>query len=390
MNYFMFIGSDSLTELLYIIGGIMKKLIRFGYLLVFCLSLLGCSMPASERPGLSVQLRAPRSGMVVALPADIVVLADAEVPAANVTRMIFYANGLVIGEDASPAPSGVFTSGSVHWSPTEPGEYLVQAEALRSDGSAFTAAARVCVLPAITDPTANYLIFQQYGYTGPCEVPAPNPLTPRGAEVSMVAHAIPGSLAYESRCTVVVGIPTIAFQATVDDPSDQVVFVSVDYSVPSRDSADTVINDTIALNWTSSSTSGEKIFTGTTEDLTPMLQGEFQGDGGILTWTARALNRDGEVLAVDGPHEITASPCVALVIGAPMPLIIEWTPTFTPIPTETLTPTLVPYVPPTKKPDDGGGNPKPGGDGPKCSSYGDKDSCSAAGCSWDPDKKACN
>ncbi len=368
----------------------MKKLIHFGYMLVVCLSLLGCSMPASTRPHLSVRLDSPRSGMVVALPAEIFVYAEATVPAQNVTRMIFYANGLVIGEDTSPVPSGEFTSGIVHWSPTEPGEYLVQAEALRSDGSAFTAAARVCVLPAISERRARNFVFQQYGYTGPCEVPAPNPLTPRGSEVSMVVHAIPGSLAYNhSSCTASVATPTIAFEATVDDPSDRVAFVVVDYSVPSLATAGTVINDTIALNWTSSSSMGEKIFTGTTEDLTFFLQGELQADGGILTWTARALTRDGEVLAEDGPHDIIASPCVAAVIGAPMPLIVEWTPTFTPIPTETPTPTLVPYVPPTKKPDDGSGNPD-GNGGSKCSSYSDKDSCSAAGCSWDPDKKACN
>jgi hypothetical protein len=365
----------------------MKKLIRLGSMLVVCLSLLGCSLPASRRPDLSAQLIRPGSGMVVALPSGIFLHAEANAPAEDVTRMIFYANGLVIGEDTNPVPAGVRTAGVASWSPTEPGEYLVQAEVFRSDGSVFTAASRVCVLPAITDPDANFFISQAYGYTGPCELPAPNPLAPRGLQVSMVAHAIPGSLAYDFDCPTPIGNPTIAFEATLDDRSDQVVFVSVEYSVPGRTGSRNV--DTISLNWASNTSTGEKIFSGITWDLTPMLNPELRAEGGIVTWTARAISRSGEVLAIDGPHEITASPCVALVIGAPMPLIIEWTPTFTPIPTETLTPTLIPYVPPTKKPDDGGGNPKPG-DGAKCSSYGDKDSCSAAGCSWDPDKKACN
>jgi len=359
----------------------MKKLVQLGYMVVFCLFVVGCSLPASTRPGLSVQLHAPISGRVVALPApDIFVYAEANVPAGDVTRMIFYANGLVIGEDNNPAPSGTFTSGVMRWSPTEPGEYLVQAEALRSNGSAFSAAARVCVLPAASDPLGNSYFHQLYGYTGPCELPLPNPETPPDLEVTMIARAIPASLAYDFKCPAALASSTITFEATLEDPSDRVVLVSVEYSVPSRESAGSTAFETMALNWTSSSSTGEKIFTGTTHDLTPMLQGELQGDGGIVTWIARAINRDGRLLALDGPHEILASPCVAAVIGIPMPIIVE--------PTETLTPTLGPVVP-TKKPGGGGGG-GGGGGSQTCSSYGDKDSCSAAGCSWDPNKNTCN
>jgi hypothetical protein len=367
-----------------IIGEIMKKLNQFGYGMVVCLFLAGCSLPASTREHLSVQLYEPTSGLVVTLPSpDIFVHAQATAPDGDVTRMIFYADGLVIGEDNSPVALGGLTSGMMHWFPTEPGEYLVQAEALRSDGSAFTAAARICVLPD-AGALGNAYLYQAYGYTGPCELPAPNPAVPPDLEVSMTARAIPGSLAYQFECPIVPANPTIAFEAIVDDPSDRVVFVAVEYSVPSRETAGSVQFETIALNWTSSSSTGEKIFTGTTHDLTPLLQGELQGDGGTLTWIARAISRDGEVLAFDGPNEIVASPCEAAVIGVPMPLVVGSTETFTPVPTET--PTLAPYVPPTKKPENGGGS---GGSG-ACSSYSGKDACSAAGCSWDPDKKTCN
>jgi hypothetical protein len=72
---------------------------------------------------------------------------------------------------------------------------------------------------------------------------------------------------------------------------------------------------------------------------------------------------------------IAVHPCLALPA-----------PTVTTTPTETPSPTLVPHIPPTKKT----GNGESGGGAGACSSYSGKDACSAAGCSWDPDKKACN
>ncbi len=356
--------------------------VSIGILVVTGLLLSACALPASTRPGLELNLIYPRSGQVVGLPAaDVFVYAEAFAPDGGINRIIFYADGLVIGEDTSPVNQGQFSLGTMHWFPTDPGEYLVQAEAFRSDGSVFSDAARICVLPVAGPDPAPY--YFGYGYTGPCELPAANPEAPEGMAVSMVAHAIPASLAYDFECPGGFVTATIAFEAVVDDPSDRVVFVAVEYSIPDRGAAGSVAADSVGLNWTSSSATGEKIFTGTTVDFTQSLRDQFAGEGGLVTWTARAIDRVGNVVAQDGPNDIPATPCIAAVIGIPMPVVLESTATITPFPTETATPTLVPVVP-TKK--SGGG----GGGGGGCGSHGDKDSCSAAGCTWDVDKKSCS
>lgn len=360
------------------------RLVLAGRLVAVGVLLAGCALPASTRPGLSVRLVYPRSGLVDVLPgAEIHLFGEATAPGGGVTRMVFYANGLVIGEDASPLNQGTYTTAIARWLPTEPGEYLVQVEAFRSDGTVFSAANRVCVLPASDlDPLDGFYFYQGYGYMGPCELPRPNPDAPPDLAVSMVARAIPASLAYDFECPAAVANPTIAFEATLDDPSDRVVFVSVDYSVLDS-SASGFTADTIALNWTSSTGAGEKIFTGTSGDLTLTLRDGFEAEGGLVSWTARAIGRSGDVLAQDGPYDILATPCTAAVIIVPMPIVIESTATLTPFPTETSTPTLVPVVPTKKSGGDGGG-------GGGCGSHGDKDSCSAAGCTWDVDKKSCS
>jgi hypothetical protein len=366
----------------------MKRPLQLRLILTIGLILGACALPASTRPGLSVRLLSPRPGMVMVLPnTEMGLYAEANVPAQDVTRVIFYANGLVVGEDHSPVPSGIFTSSLLTWHPTVAGEYMVQAEAQRSDGSAFTAAARVCVLPAVL---GSSYFFQTYGYTGPCELPPADPDAPVGLEVSMLAHAIPSSLAYDFLCPSAPASPTVAFEATLDDPSDRVVFVAVEYSDPDRANPGYTHAETISLNWTASSAGGEKIFTGTTVDLTSLLGPDLQSDGGNLTWTARAVGRSGELLAEDGPHDILASPCTAAVIGAAMPIVVEQTETFTPTPTLTPTPKIIPYVPPTKKPagsgdGDGGGSGGSGGSsesGPVCKGL-EMDKCnSTLGCTW--------
>jgi hypothetical protein len=321
--------------------------------------------------------------MVVGLPdAEVALFAEAFAPGGGVNRMIFFANGLVIGEENSPTNQGDYTIATMFWSPTEPGEYMVQVEAFRSDGSVFSAASRVCVLPVAGPDPAPY--YFSYGYTGPCELPAPNPDAPEGLEVSMVARAIPASLAYNFECPGSVAATTLAVEAIVNDPSDRVVFVSLQYSVPARGSAGSVASETFGLNWTASTATGEKIFTGTTFDFAQTLADEFEGDGGIVTWTARAMDRTGNVVAQDGPNEIPATPCSAAVIGIPMPVVIESTATLTPFPTETSTPTLVPFTP-TKKPGEEGG----GGGELSCKDHGKQADCLAAECKWFPDTETC-
>ncbi len=359
--------------------------VAIGIMVVTSLLLSACALPASTRPGLTVNLLTPRSGMILPLGHHIEIIAQAVAPAGGITHMTFYVNGLVVGEDSTietqevvDTPS-IYFQGQYDWTPTLAGEYLVQVEAFRSDGSAFTAANRVCVLEGL-DPGNAVRFLLMYGYTGPCEILPPNPAAPPGLAVGLSANAIPASLAYNWMCPASVAAATIAFEATVDDPSDRVVFVSAEFT---GDSTGTAAGDEVMLNWTASIPTGEKIFTGSTGDITSVLQ-EFEGDGGILTWWVNAYGRSGEVLAMDGPHDILAAPCTAPVIGAPMPIVIESTATLTPFPTETSTPTLVPVVPTKPKP--GGG----GGGGNSCSGL-DEPKCNAtAGCSWDKDKKSCS
>jgi hypothetical protein len=99
----------------------------------------------------------------------------------------------------------------------------------------------------------------------------------------------------------------------------------------------------------------------------------------IIRATALITDVDGSTLVITEPRDVELHPCEFEM------LIIEPSATPTPEPT----PTVIPASPTRKSGDDAGGD-GGGGGGASCSDYGSKDKCTAAGCSWDPDKMTCN
>jgi Bacterial Ig domain len=98
----------------------------------------------------SVSLTAPPNNSLYALPATLTIKAAASVTApASVARVEFYANGALIGTDATRA----FTFA---WTNPAPGTYLLTAIAYDSAGGQATSAARaVTVAAANQAPTVN-------------------------------------------------------------------------------------------------------------------------------------------------------------------------------------------------------------------------------------------
>jgi hypothetical protein len=211
----------------------------------------------------------------------------------------------------------------------------------------------------------------------------------------MTATASPDNLAFfATGCPSRVPPSTISFQAVVTDPADLVAFVIVDYVLSVGGD-----HDSLSLNRTSSLPTGEKVFTGTTEDLAAwlafqMVDGSGAPVAGEIDWTAYAYGRDGSILATDGPHIISAAPCTPLIIFSPQPLIFVPTPTSTPASDRDCPPGTY-FAPATSRciqiqivPTKPGGGESGGGN--DCSSYGNASNCTTNGCSWDKPTSSCH
>lgn len=367
----------------------MKKLIKLGYIMLICLFVSGCILPARSRAGFSVDVTSPLNGTVFTLPSSeaptflsgFPVYAKANAADGGVVSIVYYANGRVIGTDSTPdAATG---DSSILWIPPAAGEYFLQAEAQRAHVSALSSAIRVCVLEGI-----NILAS---GYSGPCPIPPPDPSAPAGGSVEMTATANPGGVAYSWEACPTPSEYVISFEASVNDISDRVALVYVMLQITGNPSATDEYSGVIVLNWTASAPSGEKIFTGSTTIQSVAFANVLDGGIGSLEWTARAVDRGNVSLVDEEPHFIPAAPCELPVIGIPMPLIIAPTdtliPTQTLTPTPTSTPTLIPYIPPTKKPNDDGGSDNGGGGTVSCTL--DATECSKLGLNFDKDNCKC-
>jgi hypothetical protein len=183
----------------------------------------------------------------------------------------------------------------------------------------------------------------------------------------------------------------ISFEATVEDPPDEVVFVVVYYSMTFSAGAPTYPGETrthaLVLTHTSTIDPGRQVYTGHTDELSPLLTNYFYGEGaGEIRWTARALGRSGEILLEDGPYTIDANSSCGPVTPAIVP---PPTATATLEPSEENCPPGTYYAPVTNQCIAIQiSSPKPGG-GEKCSDHGNSGSCSAAGCSWDGQTQSC-
>jgi hypothetical protein len=155
----------------------------------------------------------------------------------------------------------------------------------------------------------------------------------------------------------------------------------------------------LPLTPTSTSLANPRTFSGTIAppfgwgSFDTMLEGDLGGESGEVTWTAKAIGRDGSILAINGPHTI---PVDVNPLCSPVPLSAPFT---LPAPTlaSTATPAsakdcpsgtffaeqthkCIPIQIVTAKPGHGGG----------CAQYTNASACTSNGCSWDKPSSTCH
>jgi hypothetical protein len=259
----------------------------------------------------------------------------AESGGSDIERLVFYANGRRIGEivgsGESLSESG--SEGEIPWTPPEPGEYLLQVEAVVADGpEGMSAPVRVCVLEFAIDPGTWRSVS---GYEGPCEIPPQTVAIPVTGMVTMEASASPSRLTYplpgqDPPCPEVLP-SSIAFQVAVEDPRDEVALVVVYYSIvdgpASRFPGRTSTHPLVLTRGVTGREPRIKSFSGDTPNVYwDNLDMWLWSSGATeITWLARALDRSGGILVEEGPFRIPArSSCEPIVV---------------PVPTATTTPT---------------------------------------------------
>jgi hypothetical protein len=349
---------------------------------------------------------------VVPVGTELNVDAEATSDRADISRLDFYADGVWFG---GAAGSDLYTSsipGNVdaeaYWTPPAVGEYMLQASAIRRGGLVVSGPTRVCAVDFAIDPGVEQAA---HGYEGPCPIP-PRDAEARPGAVTLAADATPTAFSYPPNGAVPAGCTpsvNITFQATLVDPPEDVAFVAVFISLPAGPATEAAFrsyaswDSTVILTQIGAYPGSTRIFSGSAD---PGPTFDFFGAlGGTITWTAKAIGRDGSILVTDGPHTIPATECAPST-----PLLLP----FTPAPaTETLVPTLTPTltgtpatltpsaancpagtyyapssntcvkiaIPPTAKP-----TKKP----PACKKYSDASSCTSNGCNWDKGTNTCH
>jgi hypothetical protein len=304
--------------------------------------LSGCVLAERSTPTLRVLMSNPPGYAVAGLGETVVLTADTY-GSRVVPSIVFIADGLVVGEVASPRSWGDGYSADVSWVPAAAGEYQVQALA----GPAISPAIRICVIDFAIPISDSDWHIDPYGYTGPCPIPAAAAGGVPGA-ISMGTRASPESIIYSTVSETgetCAGTDAIAFQATVNDPPLNVGLVIVDVSVygsaGGRYPGET-LSETVVLTPHSTSNPAITIHEGSAGSaLHTYFVARFLGDApGEIEWTARALDRSGAVLLTDGPHTIPAEPCRTV------PLIAPFSPTQAPTATLTATPASEKDCPP--------------------------------------------
>lgn len=316
---------------------------RYGVSLIFLnifLSIMlgACTLDVTTRSDLAINISYPEDGAVMPLgPVEIYAGVTSYDSSRTVTRISFFQNAVSIGRDTilevSGEPSFRDYLGNIRWNPPEPGEYLLQAMVERPRVSSDPV--RICVIDfQISAPSLDYP-YPPTGYEGPCPIPARDEFATPG-EQSLNAIASPGRILYApDGITDCPAAGTLSFEATLLDPPQDVAFILADYSVAGTLSGShpgETFGRTIVLNYVRTSTTGMKFFAGSTAYSLNNRLAEFYGsEPGEITWTVRAIGRNGATLLSVGPSTIPVEPCAPSGV---IPPLLE-TPTETPTLTAT-------------------------------------------------------
>jgi len=277
-------------------------------LMLAALSGSSCSLPERTLPGVTLFMSSPLDGSVLAL-GPVHLLAAADISSTSpfsgydLGDFIFYANGVTIA--TVPSGGGSRDAVGATWTPTAPGEYLLQASAKIIDGPTATSATiRVCV---VETPAGGELYPGIWGYTGHCDTSGLHSEFTEPGPISMHVIAAVGNIYFNpteaTSCTLV----RIDYYGFVTDPPDEVYDVMVEYSVADASGAGLNVGRLHLAR--AGGVFPEKEYFSLTEDLD-----DFFRDAGVtgeseIEWTALAFGYDWALLLTDGPHTIPAHPC---------------------------------------------------------------------------------
>lgn len=383
-----------------------------------CIFLIGivitaCTMPTTTAEDIEVRFGRPRSGDVIMVGESFNLLANGASSGGAVSRVLFFANGILVGE--APNLAGETIVAQYEWTPEEPGQYTLQFSAQRGSQYHYSETINVCVLPFQIAPGHPIDIYA-HGYDGDCVIPTRSASTLPGDPTTTTVSASPDPLTYVPLYYEYCESQTrfVNFKFYIDDPADEVVFTVIDIRMDpaffGRISGET----TLALTRIATVPPSTKQFAGSM-DLHIFLTRSFavpetgEGMSGNLIWRARAFNREGEIVLEEGPFTIPVTPvtCEATILATststPTP-----TPTFTSEPQFTATPASAldcpsgtyysdvtqkcyPIALPTatKKGNNDNNDSGGGGNVITCSQYDSASTCQAVGCSYNYTTKTC-
>lgn len=378
------------------------------FFIIFLIALTSCTFPASASDTLQVYVARPVSGDVIMLGERFDFLANGLSTAGDVSRVLFFANGSLVGEADNAAGETISTS--VRWEPPAVGEYQLQVAAQRGSEYFYSETVTVCVLPFQIAPGHPTDIYA-HGFEGECVIPARSPAAVAGSPEATTASASPNPLTYipgyfES-CREMTRF--VNFKFYIDDPNDDVVFTSIAINLAQALMGRISGEATLALTRVGDEAPHTKLYAGRL-DLHTYLERSFvdpaSGEAlpGDLIWSARAFGRDGSIVLEEGPFVIPVTPVgcdnLPLAPAAIETLLPEPLVTFEPQPTATpataadcppgtyfsdITNKCYQVALPTATPKE---NPS-GGSQNTCSQYDSANACISAGCTYDYDSKSC-
>lgn len=294
---------------------------RYGISLIFLsivlpMALGACTMDVITRNDLAIGISYPEEGAVLPLePVQIYAGVTSYDSTRTVSRISFFQNGVSIGRDTilevSGEPAFRDYQGDIRWNPPGPGEYFLQATVERP--SVSSEPVRICVIDFQISVPSFAFPNPPTGYEGPCPIQARDEFATPG-EQSLSANVSPGRLLYAPvGVTDCPATGPLSFEASLLDPPQDVALILVDYSVTGTLSGShpgRTFGRTIVLNYVRTSPEGMKFFAGSTIYSLNNILAEFHGsESGELTWSVRAIGRDGATILSVGPSTIPVEPC---------------------------------------------------------------------------------
>ncbi|NWF64179.1 MAG: hypothetical protein HXY38_07730 [Chloroflexi bacterium] len=378
-------------------------------LFLISMMILSCTMPVSTADDIELYFGRPQAGDVIMVGETFSLLANGASSGGTVSRVLFFANGALVGE--APNVAGETIVAEYRWTPEEPGQYTLQFSAQRGSEYHYSETIQVCVLPFQIAPGHPTDIYA-HGYEGDCVIPTPAASSTPGDPATDTVSASPDPLTYVplyyESCPDQTRV--VNFKFYINDPGNEVVFASINMQMDpaffGRISGET----TLALTQIASAPPNTKQYAGSLDmhiyfsrSLTVPETGE--GLSGNLTWRARAYNRSGEIVLEEGPFTIEVNPttCDGILPATLTPTIVS-----TSEAQLTATPASALDCPPgtyysditnkcyqiaiptaTKKESNDNNDSGGGGNVINCSQFDSSNACIAAGCSYNYATKTC-